>query len=534
MIFLISNAKTVAPVGYDIKTQSYRCPYCGETSGVKEVQMEARYRRLNREDRKVILSSREVTSCPNCGAELLYEEGEESETCSFCGGKLIRGEFETSEEFPEYIIPFVLTLDEAKKELETWTKETSNKMEATRIREHIEELQGYYLPYELVQGPVNGYVCRENVNREFYFRGYVEDALINTSRQLDNETLDAAEPFDLQQLKPFEHGYIGGHKVKLADLSGAKKERRLLLEAGDDLKPMLEKIFHTDGIRINMEEDDLMEIPILLPVYFLKAGRKLAVVNGQTGRVAVKTELEKTRFSKWILEPLLLSILVILSLWLAIGNPLIALISCPPLVLALFMQYAKGHFSIFGNIIEQSEQKKASRVKGELQVEKDTVLRKNPFPVVPVFQEKQGDTPIDVTYRFYPWKRVVTVTIKTLLLYFLPTVIAFLFRNIVQESTQPVNLMGSVIWFWCFGIFCMVYIFSGIRGDAYEHPYTYQIDGNKRKLVGSRASRKLPFFACVGFEKETLSKIGAEKQKVYFLALMMVGVLFLSVFLNLH
>ena len=249
-LFDIKCKNCGAPVSYDIVKRTYRCPNCGVTSGIREVREAGRFRRLESRDRALRQSLWEIVSCPCCGAEVLYEPGEESETCSFCGSKLVRKEFELSDQFPEYVIPFTVTVQEARENLKKWA---ARDPDGAPILAHAESLQGWYLPYILVRGPVSGYVLREQVRREFSVRGFLESTTVSTSRQLDNEVLDAAEPFDLSALVPFEHGYIAGHKVKLPDLSGAKRQRRTLQEAAGDLKAQLTGKFHTQGIRVNLE-----------------------------------------------------------------------------------------------------------------------------------------------------------------------------------------------------------------------------------------------------------------------------------------
>ena len=528
-LFDITCKNCGAPVGYDIRSQSYRCPHCGEVTGIQEAREQAGFRVLNSADREVIRSERAVLSCPNCGAEVVCEAGEESEKCSFCGGSLVRREFEESDQFPEYIIPFVLTMDEAKDRLRSWAEKTAKKSEGQLILKHIDELEGYYLPYSLVRGPVSGYVRREHVNREFKVRGFIENTFVSSSRQLDNETLDAAEPFDIEGLRPFEHGYIAGHRVKLADLSGAKRERRTLQEAGQDLKKQLVRTFHTDGLRVNLYPSQLMEVPVLVPFYTLKVGRRLAVVNGQTGRVAVRTDLEKKRSPLWVLEPSLLSLLIYFSLWLAVGEPLTALIACLPLLITIWWQYRGGRFSAFGPRIQQSGKTRAKRDKGALQIEEDALIRKNTFPDDPVFWEMRNGVPTNVKYRFYPASRVIPAVLKTLVLYYLPALLGAALHYIAGVG-KHFRMMGAVVWFWCFGIFALVYVFSGIRSDAYEKPYTYAENGT---LLDPPSARKLPFLGCLGLDRESLSKLdeaGQTKKKVNVLVIFMIGLLLLSTY----
>lgn len=521
-----------APVAYDIVSQSYRCPHCGEVNGIQEVRQRLGFRTLDPGDRKAIRSSRQVCSCPNCGAEVLYDFGEESEVCSFCGSALVRREFEESDQFPEFMIPFVLNAQEAADRLRGWAEENGQE----RILAHVQELQGWYLPYILVRGPVSGYVRREQVKKEFSVRGYVSQALVSTSRQVDNETLDAAEPFDLNALRPFEHGFLAGHRVKLPDLTGAGRERRTLKEAAGVMRDQLKGTFHTEGVRVNLTDSALLELPVLLPVYLLKLGRTLAVVNGQTGRVAMKTEETVERSKLWMAEPIALGVLVLAILRLITGSLITALAASIPLIIAIAGEYRGGRFSLFQNRIYRGRESKASRQEGELQVREGSLISPVP-PIKPIFRETVNGEVRDVSLKFYPARRVIALVIKVFTLYFLPYILGGVLRLIFGVGTA-FRPMGSIPWFWIFGIFLMVYLFTGVRCEAYERPYIYALDrGKPGRLLGKAKDRSLPFFYCVGLDwsqREELQEAGFPVKKLkamYLIFGAMLGVSILSTIL---
>ena len=72
----------------------------------------------------------------------------------------------------------------------------------------------------------------------------------------------------------------------------------------------------TTGVRVDVRTEDLSSLSALLPFYYLKEGDLLAVVNGQTGRVAVSGGRKKVSFP-WVIEPLLYSIILtfLLGMW---------------------------------------------------------------------------------------------------------------------------------------------------------------------------------------------------------------------------
>ena len=264
--------------------------------------------------RKSILQGKnaaeEVHSCQNCGAQVIIPKGEAMGKCGFCGGKFARRAFGKSDELPEVLIPFVLTEDEARGKLAEWVKKNSRKEEAQTVLANIQALRGYYLPYELIRGPVTAQVQRMETysDRKYNMGGFLNGIAVNTSKQLDNLVLDAMEPFEWTAARPFEFAFIAGQRVKLSDVDGMTLENRVLEEVEDGFRPEAEHALQTTGVVLKMEAGHLLRLPALLPVYVLSIGPVLAVVNGQTGRVAVtKTQLIKNY--SWLIEPTILTVL---------------------------------------------------------------------------------------------------------------------------------------------------------------------------------------------------------------------------------
>ena len=129
---------------YDIVIQSYRCPYYGGTTSVKGAKAQAKgwrdARQVQFREHARDLAQATYT-CPNCAAKVVVPEGEALAACSFCGGKPVRSEFLDDDSFPEVVIGFKITLDEARARLERWCEENARcKPETDGIRKNIGKL----------------------------------------------------------------------------------------------------------------------------------------------------------------------------------------------------------------------------------------------------------------------------------------------------------------------------------------------------------------------------------------------------------
>lgn len=154
----------------------------------------------------------------------------------------------------------------------------------------ISELKGFYLPYEMVHGPVHCRVSCRRTSEVYGFDGFVNDEFINGSKQLDNLLLDAMEPFDLDGLEAFDFAYVAGQHVKIADISNVEAERRMTEEVSENYRPQLEKMWGTKAIKVDTEAKSAVRLPVLLPVYYVSDGDIHAAVNGQTGKVSVRAD----------------------------------------------------------------------------------------------------------------------------------------------------------------------------------------------------------------------------------------------------
>ena len=301
-----------APAEFDIVKQEYVCGYCGGTVGVKEALQEKQgFRAMQQERIQSSVKSYKLfrASCSGCGAELVFEEGEALSNCAFCGRSLVRSEYLTAKDMPESIIPFGITLEEAKEELKKWCRANAGKSEAKKLMELLDELKGFYLPYEMIRGPVHMRAGRMDGVREYQCEGFLKDAVVNRSKQLDNLLLDDMEPFDISAMTEFDFAYVAGQRVKISDITDQELEARTREEASSSYQPFVRKTLETKAVEVSSDVSDAVRLPVLLPVYYIAKGNLMAAVNGQTGKVSVRAEKEsKYYFLPWWFKAILATI----------------------------------------------------------------------------------------------------------------------------------------------------------------------------------------------------------------------------------
>ena len=488
-----------APAGYDIIGQTYRCAYCGADTGVTEAHEQfIGWRRLNRTDEvKQTELNCETLLCPACGGRMIFPTGEGTAKCDYCDTKLVRGQL-TDERMPEMIIPFVLTQEEAKQRLSQWAKMNRRRPEAKAVKKHIEKIEGIYLFFDLVRGPVSGEVEHDKADRIYHCKGYIEGNAVNMNLGCNNAVLDECEPFDWTQAKLFHYGYLASQRVRLADASGEDAQVRILSEVENDFLPEVCRAMKTQASRVKVSAQDMEIIPVLLPFYIIREGRLFAAINGQTGRVAVSTEKTKKMKSAWFIEPILYTLLYTAGVGFATNFEIsMMFVSFMIFFGAFFGLMYYSRLAPIRTIILRSQASRARRERGELIIEEGRDILKNSYDNTPVFYERdKNGREAPVTFKFYTIGRMLLIVTELIIFNFAPFLIAAGIRLLQTAGTGEgffdyFDFMGGASWYVVTAFIALLYWTRGVRRDIYNHPIVYEIlpNGKKRRFGGFFSSQ---------------------------------------------
>ena len=480
-----------APAYYDIRKRIYNCSYCGGKVGIDRAKSENKgFREISRKKMQESLKKFELQKavCTGCGAEVVFDAGDAVANCAFCGRSLVRKAFVNVDTIPERIVPFAITDEEAKTLLADWCGKNSHKKEARAISKRIEDIKGFYLTYELVRGPVKCSVYRIDGGSIYECGGFVDKAFINCSRKLDNQLLDAMEPFDLEELKEFDFAYIAGHQAKTGDISGDELIRRTDVEVGEDYKPEIQKTLEAKAVSVNAYCDEVLRMPVLLPVYYLAFDGYMAAVNGQTGKVSVRARKDsKYLLLPWWLKAILATIAgtagVALGMFIfgAEKDLIYVAAGCIALVLlfVFFTAYSQQKEDSFGleyyRKIFTSKGEPYVREGGRLVQTKEERVKSVAKPVF--FMDIDGRQQ-EVEIRFTTVLRVIRALAMMLGIVFLPVIVALLINGF---NFSQLNLGGSAVWFCIAVPLAPVFLIKYGRMDIYDNPWIYLIDENGKK-----------------------------------------------------
>ena len=268
------------------------------------------------------LSSR---TCTSCGAELVCGPETAATTCPYCGNPTVLGGQLSGKLKPEYIIPFKMDRKTAIENLKKYYKGKAFLPKAFKDGNHIEEIQGVYVPFWLYDGRMEARGAYKAEISESHREG---DYVVTTTKHFDvarvgdadfvrvpvdgsskmpDTHMDAIEPFDYSALKPFSTAYLPGFLADRYDEDDKKCAARAL----GRMKHSAEAALHGTlggytSIQTLSEQIDPRTLEphyALLPVWMLHTRWKeqdfLFAMNGQTGKLIGDLPVDKGRVAAW-------------------------------------------------------------------------------------------------------------------------------------------------------------------------------------------------------------------------------------------
>ena len=280
-------------------------------------------------------------SCPSCGAEIICDDTTAATSCLYCGNPtVVPGQF-TGQLKPDCVIPFKLDKNAAIQALRKYYAKKKFLPKSFADKNHIEEIKGVYVPFWLFDGKANASIRFKATKIRKYTQGdysitetnhyrvvregnvTFEKIPVDGSSKMPDAHMDAIEPFDYSDLKPFSSAYLPGYFADKYDVDEATCEKR----ASDRIRTSTERAFSatTSGYttitpeysRINLKKSDSKYA--LMPVWLLSTKWKdndyLFAMNGQTGKLIGDLPVDKGRYWSWFAR-IFLSIAAILTVFL--------------------------------------------------------------------------------------------------------------------------------------------------------------------------------------------------------------------------
>ena len=319
------------PLQFSATTGKLECEYCGSSYTVEEVEklFEEKNQKAAAEayaaEAQWNAESMRVYICPSCGAELLCDLTTAATACPYCGNPtVVPGQFADVKE-PDYVIPFSVEKSAAVEALKKHYKGKPLLPGSFAKESHLEEVKGVYVPFWLFDGEASANVVfsatrshvhttpSERITTTEHYRversGTVsfEKVPVDGSTKMPDGHMDAIEPFDYNQMKPFSMAYLPGFLADKYDVDAEQSGERARERCKNSAIAAMEEtvtgysscaVQHAN-VQIKQNEAHYALLPVWLLSTRWQDKNYLFAMNGQTGKLVGDLPISKGRLALW-------------------------------------------------------------------------------------------------------------------------------------------------------------------------------------------------------------------------------------------
>ena len=316
-----------AKLEFKADSQKLHCDYCLSdftNNEIKVVQNDDNNIKTtipNQSMQEEFNSHTNLYTCDSCGAEIISDENTAATFCHYCHSPVTLMGRVTGDCRPEFILPFKFTREHAESEFHKWCKKKWFLPNSFKSERQLEKMTGLYVPFWLADCTVNGKLSAEGkiihsytsgdyrvTNTKIYNveRGAYLDYLgipADGAQKLDDELMDAVEPFDYTELQSFSMTYLPGFFADKYDVSKSAVLPRIKKRIENDVIQILKNdMIGYSAVNIKDKYINILNTTwhyVMLPVWFMtykhNGKNYFFALNGQTGKVSGLPPLSKTK-----------------------------------------------------------------------------------------------------------------------------------------------------------------------------------------------------------------------------------------------
>ena len=333
------------------------CPYCGhkEAVAVSTATVEERpfdqYVRLRPDQMGQLATNALEVQCQSCGAKSLFVPPEVAGRCEFCGVQIVAQPKSADPIMaPEGLLPFRISQKQAGESLREWLSSRWFAPNGLKRFAQPEAIHGIYIPFWVYytntttrytgqrgdyyyttetyyetdsQGRQVQRTRQVRHTRWSYAEGTVPGwfgvVLVPATNSLSSQRLHDLEPWDLDQLKPYNPAFLAGFKAQRYQVELADGFER----AKDQMAPVIESDVRND-IGGDEQQIDAMDTDyfnttfkhLLLPVYagaYQFNGKVFQiVVNGRTAEIHGDRPYSAVKITLFVASMIVLILIIVI------------------------------------------------------------------------------------------------------------------------------------------------------------------------------------------------------------------------------
>ncbi len=321
--------------------QNFACEYCRSTFTEAEVlafqrkyeEQEAQYDPYRgqmppagqmddaeRRERERFQEETNLYSCPSCGAEIISDANTAAAFCYYCHNPVILKGRVDGMYRPSMVLPFGFDKEMAVDKFTTWAKGKFFAPKNLTSSMQIEKLTGLYVPFWVAHSTTASRMeaIGENVRswtsgnyRYTETKSYqvIRDARVDYkgipadgSQKIEDQLMEAIEPFDYRQARPFNMAYLSGFYADKYDVEKEQVLPRIQQRMYANNGKILDASTHYQRLvsRRQFDRTDTLSWDyMMLPVWFMTFDYKGRLweyaINGQSGKVAGELPIDNKK-----------------------------------------------------------------------------------------------------------------------------------------------------------------------------------------------------------------------------------------------
>lgn len=346
-----------ADLKFDPDKQKFCCEFCRSEFTEAEInamlQQKLEREQDEREERQGteqntdddIYENGRLYECPSCGAQVVADENTAASFCYYCHNPVILKGRVNGKDGPTKVLPFAFGKDKAVDYFNEWTKDKKFVPDDLVSDKQIEKMTGLYVPFWIADAITNtkltatGEKVRSWTSGDYRYTETKTFAVVRDvdieyngvpadgSQKIEDDLMEAIEPFDYTQMKDFDMAYLSGFFADKYDVDKDQIYPRIhqrmfmnnssAVESSCSYTRLIGKHFENNIVKLRWTYT-------LMPVWFMTFHYKGKVweyaINGQTGKIAGELPIDNSKLRRHQFLIGLLITLVILVLGYFLGG----------------------------------------------------------------------------------------------------------------------------------------------------------------------------------------------------------------------
>ena len=323
-----------AQLRFDIPSQRLICDYCGANLDPYEYDRNTKNKDAKKVDDEMAGYMNDsagkkqqaddtfvvtVYTCPNCGGEIISTSNAATEVCTYCGAQVMMQQKEGTSVSPDLIIPFSKDREELRKICAEKMHKAFFAPKEFRDPKAIDSFRGIYMPFWVYDIKKKGhadirgkreyregdYDCTDHYDISLDTDASYEGIPFDSASSFEDDISDAIAPYPAESAKKFTPSFISGFYADKSDVPADIYKPDAVEAAQSDTYDALDQDKHMGEVSVDRDSaiyspEDASARSAFFPVWFMTLRRKdrvaYAVINGETGKMAIDMPIDLTRY----------------------------------------------------------------------------------------------------------------------------------------------------------------------------------------------------------------------------------------------